>query len=152
MKILFDKDTFTISSKLKSTPKFDWVLFDKIKNRVLGEDYELSLSFMGKGRMRDLNRIHRGKDYTTDVLSFPLDDFSPEKKGTESKNAGNSGSKMGEIFINLDVANKKAKDFDRTPTNYLSFLFIHSLFHLKGLDHGDEMEMLESAVREFFGI
>jgi probable rRNA maturation factor len=139
MKVIFDKDNFMISSTQKSTPKNDWVLFDTIKNKVLGNNYELSLTFIGTKRMRDLNRTHREKDYATDVLSFPLDDLGEK-------------SQMGEVFINLEVANKKSKDFDRTPKNYLVFLFIHSLFHLKGYDHGDKMEKKEEEVRKFFGI
>ncbi len=128
-----------ISSTLKSTPKNDWVLFDKIKNKVMGTNYELSLNFIGKKRMRSLNKNHREKDYTTDVLSFPLDNLGEK-------------SEMGEVFINLETANKKSKDFDRTPKNYLLFLLIHSLFHLKGYDHGDKMEKKETEVRKFFGI
>lgn len=128
-----------ISSTLQNTPKNDWVLFDKIKNKVLGESYELSLTFIGKQRMRTLNRTHREKDYTTDILSFPLDDLKEK-------------SQMGEILINLDKANQKSKDFDRTPKNYLIFLFIHGLFHLKGHDHGDKMEKKEVEIRNFFGI
>ena len=139
MKVIFDKDNFMISSTQKSTPKNDWVLFDTIKNKVLGNTYELSLTFIGSKRMRNLNRTHREKDYATDVLSFPLDDLGEK-------------SQMGEVFINLEVANKKSKDFDRTPKNYLVFLFIHSLFHLKGYDHGDKMEKKEEEVRKFFGI
>lgn len=139
MKIIFDKDNFMISSTLQNTPKNDWVLFDKIKNKVLGESYELSLTFIGKQRMRTLNRTHREKDYTTDILSFPLDDLKEK-------------SQMGEILINLDKANQKSKDFDRTPKNYLIFLFIHGLFHLKGHDHGDKMEKKEVEIRNFFGI
>ena len=139
MKILFDKNNFMISSTLKKTPKNDWVLFDKIKDKVMGADYELSLNFIGKKRMRTLNKTHREKDYATDVLSFPLDDLGEK-------------SEMGEAFINLDIANKKSKDFDRTPKNYLLFLFIHSLFHLKGYDHGDKMENMEVKIRKFFGV
>ncbi len=139
MKIIFDKDNFMIASTLRKTPKSDWVLFDKIKDKVMGKDYELSLNFIGKKRMRTLNNTHRQKDYTTDILSFPLDEMKGE-------------SQMGEIFINLDKANQKAKDFDRTPQNYLLFVFIHGLFHLKGYDHGDLMEKKEMNIRETFGI
>ncbi len=139
MKVIFDKDNFMISSTQKSTPKNDWVLFDKIKNKVMGADYELSLNFIGKERMRTLNRTHREKDYATDVLSFPLDEAGEKNK-------------MGEVFINLDVANKKSKDFDRTPKNYILFLFIHSLFHLKGYDHGDKMEKKEKEIRDLFRV
>ena len=133
MKVIFDKENFTISSTLKSKPKKDWVIFDKIKSKVMGSDYELSLNFIGKKKMRTLNRTHRDKDYTTDVLSFPMDN-------------------MGEVFINLDVANKKSKDFDRDPDNYLIFLFIHSLFHLKGFDHGSKMEKKEEEIRKLFNV
>jgi len=139
MQVIFDKDNFTISSTLKSKPKFNWVIFDKIKNKVMGDDYELSLTFIGKKRMRSLNKLHREKDYTTDVLSFPLDDLKNK-------------SEMGEVFINLDVSNKKSKDFERTPSNYLTFIFIHSLFHLKGFDHGSRMESKEIEIRKFFGV
>ncbi len=139
MKVIFDKDNFMISSTQRATPKNDWVLFDKIKNKVMGEGYELSLTFIGKERMKTLNRNHREKDYATDVLSFPLDDHGEK-------------SQMGEVFINLEVANKKSKDFDRTPKNYLLFLFIHSLFHLKGYDHGEKMENKEKAVRNLFKV
>lgn len=153
MKIIFDKDNFMIASTLRKTPKSDWVLFDKIKNKVVGVDYELSLTFIGKQRMRTLNKTHRQKDYNTDILSFPLDEeFSAEQKTKKQSNQHNQQYKMGEIFINLDKANSKAKDFDRTPQNYLLFVFIHGLFHLKGYDHGDEMEKQEMKIRKIFNI
>ncbi|PIR45755.1 MAG: rRNA maturation RNase YbeY [Candidatus Vogelbacteria bacterium CG10_big_fil_rev_8_21_14_0_10_49_38] len=95
----------------------------KYKETVLGRDYELSLVFCGSTRTRTLNRIHRSKDKPANVLSFPL-----------SKNAG-------EIFINLD-----ARDFN------FSYLFIHGLLHLKGLDHGSRMEAEERKLLTLFGI
>ena len=56
------------------------------------------------------------------------------------------------IFINLDVVKKKSKEFDRTPKNYLHFVFIHSLLHLKGFDHSSRMESEEARVRALFKI
>lgn len=126
--------SLSISSTIKSTPKIDGVLFESIKNKVLGKDYDLSLVFVGRTLGRKLNREHRGKDYATDILSFPLD------------------KKNGEIFINPDKARSKAKEFDRTFSNYLVFIFIHGLFHLKGFDHGSRMESKEASVRAFFNI
>ncbi len=104
------------------------------KNSVLGKTYDLSLVFIGKKRMRTLNRTYRQKDYPTDILSFPLDKTS------------------GEIFINLDIARKKSKEFDRTEKNYLSFLVIHGLVHLKGFDHGSRMEREEAITRKRFNV
>lgn len=139
MKIIYThpSNTLAISSTListKNTPKIDGVFFHKIKNTVLGKDYELSLVFIGKKRMRALNKQHRQKDSNTDILSFSVDED------------------CGEIFINPEKTRTKAKEFERTFSNYLHFLFIHGLFHLKGLDHGDKMESEEARVRKIFGI
>lgn len=126
--------TLNISTTLKSAPRIDGALFERLKNKVLGKDYDLSLVFVGKKLGRRLNREHRGKDYTTDILSFPLD------------------KKNGEIFINPEKSRSKSKEFDRNFSNYLQFIFIHGLFHLKGFDHGSRMESEEAKVRASFNI
>lgn len=134
MKTLFESQHLTISSTLKSTPPIDSALFERIKNHVLGKEYDLDLVFVGKKLGRRLNNEHRKKDYATDILSFP-----------HEKN-------LGEMFIHPDKARQKAKEFDRTYKNYLVFIFIHGLFHLKGFDHGTIMERKEAAVRALFNI
>ena len=89
--------------------------FEKIKNKVLGSDYELSLVFASDTLTRRLNRTYRGIDKPTNVLAFPL------------------SKKSGEIFINRS----RAKPFS------VQYLFIHGLLHLKGMRHGATMEQAE---------
>jgi probable rRNA maturation factor len=84
--------------------------------------------------MRGLNKKYRGKDYATDILSFPLE-----------KN-------VGEIFICKEAALPKSRDFGRAFDNYLSYLFIHGLCHLKGMTHGATMERQERKIRKQFGV
>lgn len=127
-------NTFYISSTTKTAPRIDEVLFRRIKEEVLGKEYELDLLFIGRTRARTLNFKFRQKDYATDILSFPID------------------KTMGEIYIYPAKAKSKAKEFDRTYQNYLVFLFIHGLFHLKGFDHGSRMENEEARVRALFKI
>ncbi len=134
MKILYEQDSFAISSTVKNAPKFKGVFFHEIKDKVLGKEYELSLVFIGKKRARALNGAHRQKDYATDILSFTLDETA------------------GEIFIYPEKARSKAKEFGKTFAEYLPFLFIHGLFHLKGFDHGSRMESEEARVRSLFKI
>jgi probable rRNA maturation factor len=126
--------SLSISSTQKSAPRIDGALFSRLKDKVLGKDYELSLVFVGKHLGRRLNRENRKKDYVTDILSFPLD------------------KKNGEMFINPQKANLKSKEFGRSYSNYLQFIFIHGLFHLKGFDHGSRMETEEAKVRDSFNI
>jgi probable rRNA maturation factor len=98
--------------------------FTEIKDRILGKNYELSLVFCANKLSRRINRTYRDKDYATNVLSFALSENS------------------GEIFINL----RRLKGFS------VGNLYIHGLFHLKGLDHGDTMERAEEKVRKEFRV
>ena len=115
-------DNFSIAATVKSFPKLP---YEEIKNTVLGKKYYVSLVFVGETRAQHLNEEHRGKDYIPNVLSFPL---------TESS---------GEIYICPRAAAKEASDFELSLDGYIGFLFIHGLLHLRGLDHGDEMDRLE---------
>lgn len=112
----------------------DALFFRKAFEHVLGKEYDLSLVFIGNKLSRKLNNAHRHIDKPTDVLSYPLD------------------KKSGEIFINIPYSQKKCRSFDRLFPNYVKFIFIHGLFHLKGYEHGSRMEHEEKKVRIKFNI
>lgn len=98
---------------LTKRPAGSWP-FDRLKDKILGANYELSLVFCSSVLARKLNNDRRGKNKVANVLSFPL-----------NKNSG-------EIFIKLP-----AIDFS------VGYLFIHALLHLKGFRHGSKMETEE---------
>src|SRR5688572_6712573 len=100
----------------------------RLKNKILGRDYELSLVFTNSRLSRKLNSTYRGKNKPTNVLSFPL------------------SKKSGEIFIDQDTAKKEAKYFGMTYSNFIKYLFIHGLLHLKGMRHGRKMEEAEKTL------
>jgi len=110
------------------------LVFSRMKDAVLGNKYDLSVAIVGSARMRALNKHYRGLDKPTDILSFPL------------------SKKEGEIYICLSETKKEAEKFERTYDNFLLFLFIHGLVHLKGYDHGAIMESIEQKFRKKFGI
>jgi len=101
---------------------------------ILGKKYELSIAFVDEKEMRRLNKRYRDKSSSTDILSFPLSMHSGEI-----------------VFCMKDVA-EQAPLFGRTTPNFLKFLFIHGLLHLKGYAHGSRMEKLEAKFRKQFGI
>ena len=123
-----DMITNSTKGKLPNLP------FVAMKNSALGKKYDLSLVFAPKKVLQTLNRQYRHKNKTTDILSFPLSDSS------------------GEIFINLAEARKESKKFGRNLKNFVGFLFIHGLVHLKGFKHGSRMEREEEKIRLRFGI
>jgi len=108
--------------------------FDKIKNKILGEKYELDLIFVSEKKIHALNKTYRKVSSPTDILSFPL-----------NKNSG-------EIFICEKIVKKKSKDFEREYNNFLAFLFIHGCVHLLGNKHGSKMEILETKFRVYFKV
>ena len=121
----------TISHSAKSFPSLP---YEKIKSRILGERYELSLVFIGARRAQDLNMVYRNATYTPNILSFPL------------------SKKIGEIYITPTVARKQAKRWNMTYTGYVGLLFIHGLLHLKGYRHGATMEKAEHLFVSEFGL
>jgi rRNA maturation RNase YbeY len=123
---------FSVSNTTKG--KHPRLPFARLKDHVLGPEYELSLVFVGTTRSRALNKKYRGKDYPANVLSFPL------------------GRDAGEIFIDLSVARKQAPQYRESYTAFVAHLFIHGMFHLKGFAHGSKMEKKEKEVRTLFSV
>jgi probable rRNA maturation factor len=120
--------TNTTKEKLPNHP------FKKMAERVLGKKYDLSLTIIDRAEIKLLNFRHRSKNSPTDILSFPI-----------NKNTG-------EIFLCLSEAKKEAVKFNRTFDNFVAFLFIHGLMHLKGFDHSSTMESNEQKFRKEFRI
>lgn len=100
-------------------------------------DYEVSLSFVDNKEIQELNKTYRGKDYPTDVLSFPMvDEDSPLQ---EEKI-------LGDIVISVEKAIEQAEEYGHSLYREITFLTVHSMFHLMGYDHMTEDE--ERIMRE----
>ncbi len=117
------KDNFSIlnltKGKLLSLP------FSDIKKDILGKGYDLSLVFIDSKKSQELNHTYRKKNKPANVLSFPL------------------SKKEGEIFVCPSVAKKQARDYGKTLQEFVFFLVIHGMLHLKGMAHGRIMEKAE---------
>ena len=119
-------DPFGIQKTLRGpVPRLPYA---DIKTLALGPAYELSLVICGDHLARSLNKKYREKTYAANVLSFPL------------------GKMEGEIFLNLRAAEREAHKYGVPLRARLALLFIHGLFHLKGLAHGAAMERSEQQV------
>jgi probable rRNA maturation factor len=128
--MILEKQHLTVIRKNGTIPSMPFL---PIKEKLLGKRYSLTVVFCSPKESRERNRIYRGKDYPTNILSFPLSD-------TE-----------GEIYISLGVARKDAKQFDMSYEKFLHLLLVHGCLHLKGHDHGSTMEELEEKyLRTFY--
>ena len=82
------------------------------------------IAFVTNRKMRELNKDFRGKDSTTDVLSFP---FEPDEFATETS--------LGDIVISLEQAQKQAVENNLTLELEVKQLILHGILHLCGYDH-----------------
>ncbi len=131
-----DSNNLSIINKTKG--KLISLPFDAIKKDILGEEYSLSIVFVGEKFSKQLNFKYRNKNKPTNILSFPLD------------------KKQGDIFICLNTVKKESKDeeknFGKNFREFLGFLVIHGMLHLKGYEHGAIMERAETKYdKKYFG-
>ena len=117
------EENFSIINQTKG--KLPGLPFLLIKEDILGKEYILSLAFISKTKSKFLNNKYRGKNNPTNILSFPL------------------SKKEGEILICPDVVKTETRKFGRTYRELLGFLVIHGMLHLKGYEHGRNMDELE---------
>ena len=100
--------------------------------RVRGE---LALVLAGGDLLRRLNRDYRGKDRTTDVLSFPGE-------------GGEAG--LGDVVISVAKAERNARGLGRTLAQELDVLALHGFLHVLGYDHEADdgtMDRIEGRLR-----
>ncbi len=76
--------------------------------------------------MRTLNHAWRGKDGTTDVLSFSL---------REGRFLHIQPEMLGDIVISIPVAARQADEAGHSLTVEIERLLVHGLVHLLGCDH-----------------
>jgi len=129
---VIQQNNTTITNNSNGRPYIKGLPFDDIKVKILGKKYELSLVFIEDKYSKQLNKKYRNKNKPTNVLAFPINDFS------------------GEIFINTDSVKREYLKFTNSRKNFIGYLFIHSLFHLKGYSHGSKMEKEEKKTIEKF--
>jgi probable rRNA maturation factor len=99
--------------------------------RLLGlRKAEISILFVNDERMRILNRRFRGIDRTTDVLSFPQNEFISPNAERLTPNVV-----LGDVVISLPKTKKQAEENGLTFHQELKRLLIHGLLHLTGYDH-----------------
>ncbi|MFD1123422.1 rRNA maturation RNase YbeY [Methylophilus flavus] len=108
---------------------------------ALRVDTSVTIRIVDAGEGRLLNATYRGKDYATNVLTFPL---------TEEPQL------MGDIVICAPVVVKEASEQGKTLLAHYAHMTVHGVLHLHGYDHevdaqADLMEAMETAVMQKLG-
>lgn len=85
--------------------------------------------------IQELNKMYRGIDKKTDVITFALED------GDDFRNP--ELRVLGDIYISIPVAYEQAEIYGHSRIREICFLATHGILHLLGYDHMDEIEEKE---------
>ena len=126
--------------------KLDWQIFQVFAEKVIeiieeAENKSATIAFVSDRKMRELNKQFRGKNSTTDVLSFP---FEADEFESDADN-------FGDIVISIEQAKKQADENNLTLELEIKQLILHGILHLCGFDHetdNGEMNRLELQYRD----
>ena len=116
-----------------------------------------TVGFVSDKKMRELNESFRGKNSTTDVLSFPFEAEEFEKLSEPSDlTAGHfREDNLGDIIISVEQAERQAVENNLDFETEIKQLILHGVLHLCGYDHqrdAGEMNELELQFRDKLGI
>jgi probable rRNA maturation factor len=105
-------------------------------------DYQLGLHLVSDETIRRLNAEHRGKDTSTDVLSFPL--------VGEERFVLPPGEPvaLGDVVVSLERAVAQAHEFGHSTERELGYLVAHGVLHILGYDHEQPDEQTVMRQRE----
>jgi probable rRNA maturation factor len=106
---------------------------------------EVNVLIVGNAAGRRYNREFRGRDYATNVLSFPYEPMPGEHSGL-----------LGDLVICAPVVAREAREQRKQARAHFAHMTIHGVLHLLGYDHesdGDaqRMEALETRILASLG-
>jgi len=102
---------------------------------------ELSVRLVGRAEGRKLNAHYRGKDYATNVLSFPATQHSRAARSAEP-------APLGDLVICPPVLRTEALEQRKTLRAHWAHLVVHGSLHLIGYDHERDADARRMERRE----
>ena len=113
--------------------------------RTEHEEPELTIRIVDEAESQELNSEYRGKDKSTNVLSFPFE--APAHVPIPL---------LGDLIVCKQVVEREAIEQDKTLTAHWAHMIVHGCLHLLGYDHiedeeAEEMEGIEKVVMKDLG-
>lgn len=122
---------------------------------------EINVAFVTADEIKEVNKNSRGRDVSTDVLSFPAFDLKPFEKVDLSDdkykwniNPENEYFTLGDMILCVEVAKNQAKELGHSLNDEIVRLSLHSLLHCLGYDHIEDCdyEVMHKIELEILGV
>lgn len=109
---------------------------------------EMALLFVDRQAMSEMNRVHMGAEYPTDVLAFPIDMVDNSRASGPTANssspvtarvdAGEMPLLVGDVVVCPSVAAEQAESHAGTLDDEIALLVTHGVLHVLGYDHDND--------------
>jgi len=110
-------------------------------------DCEISILLVNDAEIRDINRRYLGRDYATNVISFPM---------AEGDYSDVNAHVLGDVVVSVETARRDAERVHIPFEDIIDFFLIHGVCHLIGYDHeqpdGDAAAMIKKEDELFFAL
>ena len=123
--------------------------YEKIISKVLEKCFEtenlskdnllVSIVLTTPDNIRRINKGYRNIDKSTDVLSFPMFEKLEIEEFIKNKNLEHSDI-LGDMVISIPQVQLQAEEYGHSFERELSYMVVHSFYHLMGYDHMKEEE------------
>lgn len=105
---------------------------------ALQQSAQITLRFVAAAESKQLNREFRGKDYATNVLTFPYHDSTEE-------------TAVADIIVCVPVVAREAREQKKELLHHYAHMIVHGVLHAQGFDHeknaeAEKMEALETVI------
>lgn len=121
------------------------IIFLAAKRINLNDAFQVDISIVDTHTIRHLNKMYRGKDKSTDVLSFALEENSQDDDFPEVilKEDDSFVKILGDIVICDEKIIEQAQAYGHSFERELAFLVVHGFLHVNGYDHQTPTEEAE---------
>lgn len=120
-----------------------------LKYEDFDKPVEISVVITDNEGIRQINKQYRNIDSETDVLSFPMLDYDDGydfegevETDIEDLNPESGDIVLGDIVISIEKAIQQANEYGHTLNREIAFLTVHSVLHLLGYDHIEELDRI----------
>ena len=133
--------------------------YDEAISKVLEKCFEVenipnekmivSVILTNSENIREYNREYRNIDKATDVLSFPMFEKTEIDEMIKNKNFEHMDV-LGDMIISIEQVKEQAEEYGHSFERELSYMVVHSFYHLMGYDHiKDEDKVLMRPKEEY---
>lgn len=130
------------------------VIAEALRQEDFPYETEVSLTLTGLDEIHAINREFRQMDRPTDVLSFPqIDypapgDFSQLDDDADVFNPDTGECILGDIVLCIPRVLSQAEEYGHSVKREYAFLIAHSMLHLMGYDHMEDVERVDMETRQ----